>query len=388
MLARETNVESRLPAEPARIVPLKPLTVLIVVPTLDAGAADQGALELVRILVGAGHKAIVVSRGGRLVKDVLGARGEFVRLPVDSKNPFVMLRNGFTLAKLIRERGCDAIHAHGRAPAWSAFFAARRTGVPLLTSWYKGFREQNVFKRFYNRIMVRGECVIAASEQIAQLINDRYGTPWDRISVVPGSIDFQRFDITKMTPERIEEVRSAWGVGPDTRIILVVGRMLRRKGHHVMVRAVRRLKDMGLKDFLCGVIRMGGVCSDLPAAYAAASIVVSAAVQPEGMQRAILEAQAMARPVAVSDLGADVVLSPPAVPEHRMTGLRFAADDDQALAETLLHLFSMPEATRHAIGARGREWVLGHFSDQAVAEQTLAVYARLSPTAHRPGAAA
>ena len=59
---------------------------------------------------------------------------------------------------------------------------------------------------------------------------------------------------------------------------------------------------------------------------AAATAVVSAAIQPEGLQRTILEALAMARPVVVSDLaaGPDIVLAPPAVPEERMTGLRFA----------------------------------------------------------------
>ena len=140
-------------------------------------------------------------------------------------------------------------------------------------------------------------------------------------------------------------MRRAWGVTPDTKVILVVGRMLRRKGHHVVVEAVRRLKEMGLKDFLCvfvgedqgktrytgelwdlvlatgtaDVIRMAGPVDDLPAAYAAATVVVSAAIQPEGLQRAILEAQAMARPVVVSDLGAgpDVVLAPP---RYRRTG--------------------------------------------------------------------
>ena len=73
---------------------------------------------------------------------------------------------------------------------------------------------------------------------------------------------------------------------------------------------------------------------------------VSAATQPEGLQRTILEAQAMARPVVVSDLGAgpDVVLAPPAVPEDRMTGLRFSAGDDAALAAALIRLFSMPDA--------------------------------------------
>jgi glycosyltransferase involved in cell wall biosynthesis len=111
-------------------------------------------------------------------------------------------------------------------------------------------------------------------------------------------------------------------------------------------------------------------------ARAAADVVVSAAVQPEGLQRAILEAQAMARPVITSELGAgpDVVLTPPAVPESRITGLRFHSGDDAALAAALLRLFSMPQPTRRAMGMRGRDWVLNHFDADMIAEQTLALY--------------
>ena len=56
----------------------------------------------------------------------------------------------------------------------------------------------------------------------------------------------------------------------------------------------------------------------------------------------------MARPVIVSDLGAgpDVVLAPPAVPEDRMTGLRFSTGDDAALAAALIRLFSLPESAQ------------------------------------------
>ena len=84
----------------------------------------------------------------------------------------------------------------------------------------------------------------------------------------------------------------------------------------------------------------------MPAAYAAATVVVSAAVQAEGLQRAILEAQAMARPVVVSDLavGPEVVLAPPAVAEERMTGLRVPADDEAALAAALIRLFSLSDS--------------------------------------------
>ena len=378
------------------------LSVLIVVPSLDSGAADAGAVELTRALTGAGNRAVVVSRTGRLVAQVTAAGGEFVPLDVASINPAVMLRNMVVLMRLARERQCNAIHALGRAAAWSAYLAARFRGIPFITSWYKGFREQNLFKRLYNGIMTRGDRVVAVSEQIAQLIHDRYGTPWQRIAVVPGTIDFERFDPADVTRERIDAVRHAWGVARDTKVILITGRIVRRKGHHVVVRAVQRLKEMGLKDFLCvfvgedhgrthytgelwdlvlttdgmDVVRMSAAVADMPAAYAAASVVVSAAVQPEGVQRAILEAQAMGRPVIVSDLaaGPEVVLSPPAVPESRITGLRFPAGDDAALAATLLRLFSMPEPTRRAMGARGRAWVLDHFDGDTVAAQALQVY--------------
>jgi glycosyltransferase involved in cell wall biosynthesis len=384
----------------------RPLTVLIVTPSLHAGAADTGAVQLARILASAGHRPIVVSSGGRLVDDVTAAGATFVPMKVDSVNPITIARNALALARIVRTERCDVIHAHARAPGWSAYYAAKRTGVPFLTSWYKGFRQQNLFKRAYNGVMARGDCVVAISDQIAELVVERYRTPWNRITVIPASVDFERFDPARVSPARIDAVRSAWGVQPDTKIVMVVGRMVRRKGHHVVVEAVRRLKEMGLKDFMCvfvgedqgksrysgelwdqvlatgttEVIRMAGPTDDLPAAFAAATVVVSAAIQPEGLQRAVLEAEAMARPVVVSDLGAgpDAVLAPPAVADDRMTGLRFSAGDSVALATSLVRLFSLPPAARAAIGARGRAWVLANFNTAAAAEPTLRLYEQIA----------
>jgi glycosyltransferase involved in cell wall biosynthesis len=382
------------------------LTVLLVAPSVDAGAPDAGTVELVRILATHGHHPIVVAGGGRMVPDVLAAGGDFVAMNVASRNPIIMLRNAMMLARLVRKRHCDLIHAHGRAPGWSAYLAARRTGVPFVTSWYKGFREQNPLKRLYNSVMARGDRVIAVGDQIAELIIERYGTPWNRITVIPAGIDLERFDPARMSQARIDAVRNIWGIQRDVRVILVVGRILRRKGHHVVVEAVRRLKEMGLRDFLCvfvgedqgatrytgelwdlvlatgtaDVIRMSGPIDDLPAAFAAATVVVNAAIQPEGLQRAILEAQAMARPVVVSDLGAgpDVVLAPPAVAEDRMTGLRFSSGDSVALAAAIVRLFSLPQSARSAIGARGRGWVSANFGSAAVVEPTLRLYAEIA----------
>jgi glycosyltransferase involved in cell wall biosynthesis len=390
--------------------------VMIVTPTLDVGAADAGAVELTRILCGESHRVTVVSRAGRLVADVTNGGGRFFPLNVESRNPALILRNAATLRRLVRETQCDAIHALGRAGGWSAFVAARSCGVPFLTSWYKGFRDQNIFKHQYNGVMARGDRVIVSSEQLANLVHDRYGTAWSKLAVVPCTVNLARFDPGSVPAARVDAIRKAWGVASDTKVILVTGRILRRKGHHVAVRAMQRLKHRGFSNFLCvfvgedrgathytgelwdlvlatgttDCIRMAAPVPDMPAAYAAAHVVVSAAIQPEGVQRAILEAQAMAKPVIVSDFaaGADVVLTAPVVPEGRVAGLRVPAGDDAALAGALVRFFAMPAELRDGMGQRGRAWVVDHFNARTVAEQVLAVYAGLTGAPARDRAAA
>lgn len=382
------------------------LTVLIAVPTLESGAADYGALDLVKLLHAAGHRPIVVSTGGRLVGQVMAHGGEFVAMNVASKNPLIMMTCARKLASLVRQRKCHVVHALGRAPGWSAYVAARVNRRPFVTSWYKGFREQNVFKRFYNGVMVRGDRVIAASEDIADLIRERYHTPLERMQVLPSAFDVTQFDPASVSVERVAKIRHAWGVSKDTRVILAPGRMVRRKGHHLIVQAAQRLKANGVKDFLIvftgedqgrtsytgdlwdliattntnDVIRLAGLTGDLPAAFAASSIAVFASTQAEGTSRNILAAQTMGVPVVASDLsaGPDIVLAPPAIGEDRITGIRFSSRDTAALAAALGKFLSLTPEGRRTVGARGRDWILSHHDAQAVADRTLGLYVGLA----------
>jgi glycosyltransferase involved in cell wall biosynthesis len=176
------------------------------------------------------------------------------------------------------------------------------------------------------------------------------------------------------------------------------------------VRAVQQLQEKGITDFRCvfvgedagrtryagelwdlvhstpaaEVVRMAGPMQDMPAAYAAATVVVSAAIQPEGLSRAILEAQAMGRPVVVSDIatGPETVLAPPAVTEECMSGLRFTSGDPAELAAALVRLLSLSEKARAAIGARGRAWVVTHFNASGVIAPTLRLYADVARRQH------
>jgi glycosyltransferase involved in cell wall biosynthesis len=398
--------EMSCPDAPTDPVAARALAVLITAPTVEAGAADEGAVELARILRAHGHHAVVVSNGGRLEPSLAASGAESIRLDVASWSPVAILHNAFVLKRVIAQRRCAVVHALARAPAWSALIAARMAGVPFVTTWYNGFREQNVFKRFYNGVMARGERVIAASDQIAEAIAARYSGTSDRIVVVPSRIDLRVFDPALVTPPRVAAVRSGWDIGAETRAIVVIGRILRRKGHHVVVRAAERLKDMGLRDFTfvfvgedpgrssyagelwdlvlatrtSDVIRIVGPPNDLPAAYSAAVAVVSAAIQLEGSQRSVLEAMAMARPVIASDLaaGPETVLAPPGVAEDRMTGLTFKSGDDRDLAAALIRLLSASESTRLAVGRRGREHAIAQFAAADAATQMLALYTELA----------
>lgn len=384
---------------------IRPLTVLIAVPTLESGAADRSALAHTQYLASHGHRPIVVSQGGRLEPEIAACGADFVAMDVASRNPYRMLRCARLMSRLIAERGCDVVHALGRAPGWSAYLAARAKRRPFVTTWFKGFREQNRLKRAYNSVMARGDRIIAASEDLADLVRDRYPAARDRVATLPLGFDAVAFDPACVTPERIARIRHAFGAGPSTRIILAPGRMVRRKGHHHIVQAAAWLKAAGVRDFLIAftgedqgrtrftgqlwdlvlstgttdVVRFAGLSDDLPAALAVSSAAVFASTQPEGALSTLLAAQAMGVPVAASDLaaGSGLMLAPPAINEDRMTGLRFPAGDIEALTAALTRLLQLSEPERRAIGGRGRAWVSGLSAPAAVAEQTLRLYMEL-----------
>jgi glycosyltransferase involved in cell wall biosynthesis len=362
-------------------------------------------LQVAEALIAAGHRAIVVSEGGRMEADLEKIGATFVRLPVATKNPSQIIANARRLASLARETHADLLHAQSRAPAWSCFLAARLASVPFVTTYDNGYREQHALKRLYNSVMVRGAQVFALGERLASLIEQRYGTPRERITVVDRSIDLSIFNPARIDPERKQSLARAWGLRPGERVVVLPGRLTRRKGPHVLVDAAIRLREAGLRGFVCvlageeqnrsryatelwdcihqsnlaEVIRFVGHCPDMPAAYALADIAVSTVLPPGGAQRAMLEAQAMGIPVVVSDAGAcsEVVLAPPDVPETRATGFLYPAGNAAELAQTLFKVLAMGNPVREAMGARGQTFVASRFPRQAFTERMLSVYAEV-----------
>lgn len=382
-----------------------PLTVVQVIPDLESGGAGASVIQVAEALVAGGHRAVVVSEGGRMEADLKRIGATFVRLPVASKNPSQIVVNGRRLAALAREQRADLLHAQSRAPAWSCLLAGRLASVPYVATCDNLFREQNPLKRLYNSAMVRGARVIALGERLAGLIEERYHTPRARIAVVDRWVDLAKFDPANVSAERVAALARSWGIAPGDRVVLLPGRLTRRKGAADLVAAAQRLREAGLKKFVCvlvgeeqggsrfadelwdhvhqselaEVVRIVGYCKDMPAAYALADIAVSTVLPPGGPQRAMLEAQSMGTPVVASDAGgrAEVLRAPPFAAEGRATGFLYPAGDAAELAQALFKVLAMGPAARAAMGERARAFVVSRFPRQAFTERMLSLYAEV-----------
>ena len=382
------------------------LTVVQVIPDLESSGACESVVQVADALVQQGHRSIVVSEGGRREADIARIGASFIRLPVASRSPSLIASNGRRLAALAIDEGVDLLHAQSRGSAWSCLLAGKLASIPYVATCDNSFRAQNPLKRLYNSAMVRGARVIALGERLARVLEERYHTPRERIAVVDRGIDLAEFEAGKVPADRVAALARNWKIAPGERVVLLPGRLSRRKGAHVLVAAAQRLREAGLKNFVCVVVgeeqrgsrygselwdrvhqselsefvRIVGHCTDMPAAYALSEIAISAVLAPGGPQRAMLEAQAMGTPVVVSDAGGrdEVVLSPPYANEDRATGFLYPAGNAAELAQSLFKVLAMGPAARGAMGTRGRAFVAGRFSRQAFTERMLRVYAEVA----------
>jgi len=367
-------------------------TVLQVLPALDSGGVERGTIEITEALTAQGWGAVVASQGGRLVPSVERAGGRHIALPLRTKTPWGIWRNAGRLVDVIRGEKIDLVHARSRAPAWSAWLACRRTGVPFVTTYHGAYSEKTPGKRRYNSVMARGARVIAASGFIADLLRHQHGVTEDRLRLIPRGIDPAAFDPTAVGGPRVARLAHAWGLPDDAKIILLPARVSRWKGQSVLIAALARLdrpdvcvvlvgSDQGRQAYVRSLLdqaaslgvtsqlRMVGHCADMAAALMLADVVVSASTEPEAFGRAVIEAQAMGRVVIAADHGG----ASETVTEGE-TGLLVPPGDAQALADAIGRVLAMSDEARAAMGARARASVLSHYTVQAMQQATMAVY--------------
>ena len=375
--------------------PPPPPVILQVLPALGGGGVERGAVEMASAIVRAGGVALVASAGGMRSGAIERAGGRNIILPLATKNPFKIWQNAKLLEQVIRNQKVEIVHARSRAPAWSAWIAARRTGVRFLTTFHGSYNENSWIKRQYNSVMARGEVVIAISHYIAELIQKRYGTDPARIRVIHRGVDPAIFDPALVSAQRMMTLSESWRLEVGRPIIMLPGRISRWKGHGVLIEALALMRtrdacvvfvgdDQGRTSLVNELIalaerngvaprlRIAGHCDDMPVALKLADVVVNPSTDPEAFGRVIVEAQSMGAMVVASDHGGAVETI-----EHGVTGWRVQPGDPLALADALDHALSLSLDERLAMGAAARQSVIDHYTTAEMQRKTLDVYREL-----------
>jgi glycosyltransferase involved in cell wall biosynthesis len=201
-----------------------------------------------------------------------------------------------------------------------------------------------------------------------------------RTQVIALGIDLERF------------ARGRSARAPKGARIGVVARLAEQKGHRYLVDAAPRvlerrpdasfalIGDGELREQLEQLVSARGLAerfeflgdqSDVPAQLDRLDVVAHPALF-EGLCLAVIEAQAAGVPVVatpVGGIGENVVDS--------VTGLLVPPRDSDALADAIIRLLEKPDEAR-LFAERAQRHVLARYSESAMVEQTLALYAGAS----------
>ncbi|MDD4953997.1 MAG: GT4 family glycosyltransferase PelF [Candidatus Omnitrophica bacterium] len=354
------------------------MNILQILPELKVGGVETGTLDLAKYLVRLGHKAVVISGGGELVKELESVGAIHYELPVQEKSIFKMIKMIPRIAEIIKKENIDIVHARSRSPAWSAYFASRRTGTIFITTCHGYYR-----KHPFSQVMGWGKRVIALSNVIARHMIDDFGVPHQRIRLVPRSVDLEKYKFLSPDKRRKDE----FNVG-------IIGRITPIKGHLHFIKAMAKVARVipRLKIWIIGdapeskqaykeeaqvlVKRLGlwhcteflGTQRDIPEILSHLDLLVLATTTHEAFGRVIIEAQAAGVPVVATEVGGVVDII-----EQGKTGLLVPPADPNSMAGAIIKILKDPELAR-VLAENAYKKVREQYNVELMVKNTLAVY--------------
>ena len=372
------------------------LVVLQVLPELNQGGVELGTIEIASELQKRGINNFVASEGGRMEGALERLKVKHFTLPLKTKNIFKMWLNSLRLAKIIKDNGITIVHARSRAPAWSAYWAAKKCGVHYMTTFHGtyGLGPRGI-KKVYNQVMTFGERVIAISNHIKEHIIKNYGTDESKIRLIARCVNMENFDVENTSAERMIKFLEENNIPADKPLVTLIGRLTNWKGQKLLIEALNKIKDMDFHCLLIGddqgrtqyseelhdMIEQYGMedrytfirhVSDVPAAMLVSDVVLSTSIEPEAFGRIAIEGQAMGRVVVASDIGGskETVID-------GVTGKLFKSGDADDLANAIKWALSLSKEDKDKIGANAIKNIKEHFTKQIMCDKTISVYEEL-----------
>jgi glycosyltransferase involved in cell wall biosynthesis len=369
--------------------------VLQLVLDLDAPEPGRCALDLARVLRASGWRALMASAGGTLQRELAAAGATHLPLPLDASGRFARWRNVGRLSRIVREHRVALIHGHAQGASSIGAEVARATALPLVVTAYDVEVPGSAAARRDVKTMLAADRVITASEFVADRLVADHGVPPERVRVVPLWFDPAEFDPERVRGHRVLALAERWGVAPGLKVILAPPPHPEDRGHLLLLKALAVLPRTDCVAVLAGAVaessdygdrlvtairkaglgervRFAGPIADLAAALSLADIVVLPATRPVASGVLAAMAQAMGKPVIVSNQGALAECVLPAA-----TGWLVPSDDPVELARALELALALDEGSRLRLAMRARAFVCGEFSLEAMCARTLAVYREL-----------
>ncbi|MEW6414068.1 MAG: glycosyltransferase family 4 protein [Pseudomonadota bacterium] len=299
------------------------LTVLQVLPALQSGGVERGTLEVAQALVEHGHRALVMSGGGRLVEALVASGAEHFEWPIGRKSLKTLLLVG-RLRRFLIEHQVDIVHARSRVPAWIAYLAWRGMD-PMTRPRFVTTVHGPYSVSAYSAVMTRGERVIVISEMIRDYVLANYpATDPARLRLIYRGVDPAAFPYRHRPSQAWLD--SWYAQHPETRgkrLLTLPARITRWKGQEDFIDLLALIKDSapdihGLivgetkdrKDHFLAELRskaealgvadrisFAGHRSDLREIMAISRIVFSLSREPEAFGRTTVEALSLGVPV-------------------------------------------------------------------------------------------
>ena len=382
----------------------KKIKVLQVIPKLGFGGAETGCYDLAHFLPEYDCKSYIITSGGELLKFVKKEKVKVFRLPVQSKNPILILINSFIISLIILFYNINIVHARSRAPAWSCLIATKITARSFVTTFHGTYNFNNKLKKFYNSVMVRSDLVIAGSNFIFSHINENYENYFKnkkkkKLLVIFRGINTNYYNPQKVMPLKMDKFSKEHNIDRNKFIILFPGRLTSWKGQKIFIEAIKLLNqendipsfqavilgsDQGrnvYKKQLVGLVQQHSLnriikfidrCEEMPVAYRIANLVCSCSIEPEAFGRVSVEAQAMELPVVASNIGG----STETIVKDK-TGFLFKSGDPKDLADTIKIVMKKDYNSLKSIGFEGRKNILKKFDVDKMCNSTFTEYKKL-----------
>ena len=378
------------------------IKVLQVIPKLGYGGAETGCYDIAHYLPENNCKSFIVTSGGELIKFIDKEKVKLIRLPVHSKNPFLIFLNSIILIGVILFFNITIVHARSRAPAWSCLFATKLTGRKFVTTFHGTYNFSGKLKKFYNSVMVRSDLIIAGSNFIFSHIKDNYSGYLKfkkKFLVIFRGINIDYFDPSTKLDVDENKLLQKWEINKEKKIILVPGRLTSWKGQELLIEAINLVKiELGYEAFhvvilgsdqgrslykkklvrlteqhrLTNQIKFINHCKDMALAYKISDIVISPSIEPEAFGRVAVEAQSMEKLIIASNIGGsnETII-------NEKTGFLFKAGDVNALSKKIIQAVTMDEMSIQLIGKEGRKNVIKKFNVEKMCFSTYSEYKRL-----------